>query len=272
MGEGKIDLSRIPSRSTRNEKGWDIVTEIDIEEKIKKFWKAKEKLVSEGVLESILERVRGFINPDDEHPVDASEFLSHLDVSPLIPIMEKFYWRPRELDLPMEAMLKSSIYMVLKRYKYYTELERDVESHPDVARNLGFRRTENGYRIPNHRTFWHWDNVRMSNSRIDNLFKAFREEIRFLMESIGKPLGEESVEDATPIRAQPNDKEAEYNAHYKMKGYKLEMVSDRKEHIPFAKEVIGINEDEGSCLLPSSYQGKWNKEEEDMDGREVQHL
>lgn len=66
-------------------------------------------------------------------------------------------------------------------------------------------------------------------------------------EIIGLSIGKDTVQDATPIRSCNHDDEAEYNAHYKVKGYKVDILTgDRGTTI----RVTGINSDEGRDLIP----------------------
>lgn len=229
--------------------GWEILTEVDIEDKIKRFWSAAERLVPEDFFDDLMSGNERFVDPDKDNPVDTAEFLHHLDIEFLVSAIRRRY--KREPYYPIEAMVRSMMYMDIKKIKYYTELKNDLKSHPDVAGYLGFQRKNGECRIPNNRTFWHFDNVRLKNSGMDWLFFALRDEVVRVASTLGIELGKEVVEDATPIKSLPNDKEAEYNGHYKMKGYKLDITADINERVPLHKRVIGINEDEGKCLKPS---------------------
>lgn len=229
--------------------GWEILTEVDIEDKIKRFWSAAERLVPEGYFDDLMSENECFVNPDKDNPVDTAKFLHHLDIDFIVSMIRRRY--RREPNYPIEAMVKSMMYMDIKRIKYYTELENDLKSHPDVARDIGFKRENGKYLIPNHRTFWHFVTIRLKNSGMDELFSVLRDEVVRVASTLGIELGKETVEDATPIKALPNDKEAKYNGHYKMKGYKLDITADIDERVPLCKKVIGINEDEGKCLKPS---------------------
>jgi hypothetical protein len=229
--------------------GWDDMTEVDIEDKIKRFRSAAERLVPEGLFDDLMSESEGFLDPDKYNPVDTAEFLHHLDIEFLVSMIRRRY--KREPTYRIEAMVRSMMYMAIKKIKYYTELKNDLKSHPDVAGYLGFKRKNGEYQIPNNRTFWHFDNVRLKNSGMDELFSALRNEAVRVASTLGIELGKGTVEDATPIKSLPNDKEPEYNGHYKMKGYKLDITADIDERVPLSKKVIGINEDEGKCLKPS---------------------
>jgi len=64
----------------------------------------------------------GFIDPTPNTPVDAVKFLSFLDLSPVLAVLEEFYcesWRSRH---PPEAMIRLFALYKLRRYRFLTEL------------------------------------------------------------------------------------------------------------------------------------------------------
>ena len=95
----------------------------------------------------------GFIDPAPNRPVDAVEFLSFLDLSPIKAVLEEFYceaWRSRH---PPEAMLRLLALCKLKRLRFLTELWRQLDTK--TVKLLGFKRK------PSYKTVWHWLNKRL---------------------------------------------------------------------------------------------------------------
>ena len=88
-----------------------------------------------------------FIDPTPNTPVDAVEFLSFLDLTPVLAVLEKFYserWRSRH---PPEAMLRLLALYKLKQYNFLTQLWRQLDKK--TVKLLGFKHK------PSYKTVWH---------------------------------------------------------------------------------------------------------------------
>ena len=92
----------------------------------------------------------GFIDPTPSRPVDAVEFISFLDLSPVSVALEKFYCEPWRSRHPPEAMLRLLALYKLRRYRFLTELWRQLNRK--TVKRLGFKRR------PSYKTVWHWLN------------------------------------------------------------------------------------------------------------------
>ena len=78
----------------------------------------------------------GFINPTPDDPVEAARFLSFLDLTPILVVLEGFYCEPWRHRHPPEAMLRLYALHRLKRCRFLTDLWRLLDD--DVLRLLGF--------------------------------------------------------------------------------------------------------------------------------------
>ena len=223
------------------------MTESDTDTQIRRYWASRERLIPEDFLQRLKERFPEFRDAVENSPVRAAEFLCHLDLEPVRNFLDGLYRRkPR---YPAEAMLKSMFLMNLRRMKFRTELERNLDSHPDEAKMLGFPVEDGHVLVTTAKNLWHFDRIRMGG-RWDDLFRMLRDAAVEEARSIGLALGEKTLEDATPIEALEGDREAEYNGHYEVKGYKLDTVTDLEEAVPLNKKVTGINDDEAKNLQP----------------------
>jgi len=167
------------------------------------------------------------------------EFLHWLDISCLEDLLNGLY--SREPVYPPVAMLKAILLMDLKRMKFFTELARTLKEDPELAEMLGFEK-DGIVLIPGYKTLYHFCNIRLKD-KWDEIFTILRKNV--VSGAIGLSIGKDTVQDATPIRSCNHDDEVEYNAHYKVKGYKVDILTDLKTGIPLSKRVTGINSDEG---------------------------
>lgn len=72
-------------------------------------------------------------------------------------------------------------------------------------------------------------------------------------QELGIDLGACCGSDAFPVKSVKSDKDAKYNGHYEIQGYKIattESYGKETGIVPLIGQVIGINEDEGKTLIP----------------------
>jgi hypothetical protein len=155
----------------------------------------------------------------------------------------------RDPEYPAEAMFKAVLFMNLKKMKFFTELVRYLRSNPSTAIVLGFQKKQGKICLPSKQNLWHFCNIRLKD-RWDALFTLMRDEIVSRAKTIGFNLGELTLEDAMPLQSLQGDHEAEYNDHYKIKGYKVDSVTDQNTSVPLSVTVTSINADEAKNLIP----------------------
>ena len=146
----------------------------------------------------------GFVDPTLDRPVDAVRFLSLLDLTPILAVLEGFYcesWRHRH---PPEAMLRLLALYKLKRLRFLTELWKILDY--ETLRLLGFK-----WR-PSYKTVWHRLNVRLSPEGLETVHVALMKGTKEALDAHGIRLGVKMTGHASPIQAMPWDMEAKYKA------------------------------------------------------------
>ncbi len=179
--------------------------------------------------------------------MNVDEFLSALNLDFLQDFFKRLY--RRKPDYPAEAMLKAVLFIDLKKMKFFTELVRYLRSNPSVAETLGFQKKQGKICVPSKQNLWHFCNVRLKN-QWDILFTLMRDKIVARAKTLGFTIGEKTLEDAMPLQSLSGDSEAEYNDHYKIKGYKVDSITDQNKGVPLSVKVTSINADEAKNLIP----------------------
>jgi len=109
-----------------------------------------------------------FIDPTPDNPIDAARFLSFLDLSPILAVLESFYCEPWRHRHPPEA--------ILRLYALY-RLKRQVPA--ELWRLLGFK-----WR-PSYKTVWHWLNVRVKAEGLILIHEALMNAVREALKARG---------------------------------------------------------------------------------------
>ncbi len=190
-----------------------------------------------------------FTDATSEHSVRTSEFLSWLNLDPIMPELNKHY-SVKEGDeiYPRRAMLKTMILRKIKKIKYYTRTENYLKDHPDEALELGFNIDINGNVIvPDHETLRHFEKVRLGTEGMDAIMEILCISVVGAGDKLGLKIGENTGTDSTPIET-PHDPAGTYNGHYKKKMFKMHITSDYDHNIPLAKKVCGGTDDDNQYL------------------------
>lgn len=183
-----------------------------------------------------------FIDPTPIRPVDTVRFLSFLDLSMVLAVLEQFYcesWRSRH---PPEAMIRLFALYKLRRYRFLTELWRQLDRK--TVKLLGFKRK------PSYKTVWHWLNKRVGPEGLEAIHAALVEAVNHALAAEGISLGEEVAGDATHVEAKLQDDEAAYNGYYKKHCYLVHRLVCRNTNLTLAWIVTPGNVDEGQLMVP----------------------
>ena len=183
-----------------------------------------------------------FIDPTPSKPVDAVHFISFLDLSPLSALLKSFYLEPYKIRHPPEAMLRLFALQKLRGHKFLTELDRELDD--TAVKLLGFK-----YR-PSYKTIWHWLNKRIGPQGLEIIHTELMKLINHALAARGIHMAQVTAGDATHIQAPPQDQEAAYNRHYKMRCYLLHHVICAKTGLTLNWLVAPGNVDEGQFMLP----------------------
>ena len=213
-------------------------------------------------LDSVERLHPGFSDGTDGAPVSAAVFLHSLKFGRAEEFLSSLYRRkPR---YPACAMLKALMLMDIKRMLHYTELADYLKSNPLDAALLGFRRSGDRVEVPSVKTLWHFHNTRIGKGW-DRLFEIIRDRVIAEGKTMGMNIGERCAEDSIPITAMNGDRDAEYNDHYKITGYKLDTINDIEDGLPMAKKTVTANaadapmlqERVGSCRQQTGMKDIW---------------
>ncbi len=183
-----------------------------------------------------------FVDPTPNIPIDAVQFISLLNLSPISTILKRFYIEPYKIRHPPEAFLRLFALQKLKRYKFLTELYRELDDQ--TVKRLGFK-----YK-PSYKTLWHWLNKRVGPDGLEIIHTEMMKIINQTLAEQGVQIGKIVCADATHIAAQSSDREAAYNGHYKMKCYLLHHFICAVTGLTLNWVVTPGNVDEGQFMVP----------------------
>jgi len=183
----------------------------------------------------------GFIDATPDDPVEAARFLSFLDLTAVLAVLEGFYcesWRHRH---PPEAMLRLFALYKLKRFRFLTELWKILDD--ETLRLLGFKWK------PSYKTVWHWLNVRLHPEGLEIVHAALMGAINEALRAQGVQLGLKVAGDASPIQAMKRDNEAGYNGYYKMVCYLVHRLICSVTNLTLSWAVTPRNVDETYMMV-----------------------
>jgi len=198
-----------------------------------------------GDLLKTTEQDPDFANPARDEPISIPEFLKQLDLTPIMDVLSSYYceeWRHR---YPPEAMIRASIFKKLMKIRWYTQLSAYLQTHKEDAKNLGF-----DDKIPNYRTFRHFEIERLGEHGVEQVLDALVVEIRKELHKNGVKFGERVGADSTPLVAKRSDKDAAWNAHYGKYMYKMHAIVDVDTNIPIACYISSGEKHDGLYLPP----------------------
>ncbi len=213
--------------------GWD---ELQIDTLIKTCRKKLDEELSDDGPQFPL-----FENPTEQHPVETSEFLSHLHLNFLNRIPRELFPRLEQIKPGVHARVRLVLFMKLQGIQYITEAYRILQTRPIVAENLGFNPTH----LPSYETIRHFINDLLADMIDDIFYRVVREIDRYLSKQ-GESLAK-AREDATVITARRGDATASYSGYYKTWGWKKDlMVSEQGIFLSYRD--MAITDDEGQAL------------------------
>ena len=183
-----------------------------------------------------------FIDPTPNTLVDAVLFISFLDLSALHQLLRRFYAEPYKIKHPPEAMLRLFALQKLRGHKFLSELDRELDDR--AIKLLGFKHK------PSYKTVWHWLNKRVGPEGLEALHTELMKLIDHALAAPGIQMAKTVAGDATHMQAPPQDQEAAYNGHYKMRCYLLHHLICAKTGLTLNWIVAPGNVDEGQFMLP----------------------
>ena len=204
-------------------------------------------------LDNDFQRSNGLQNPTEKNPFSIAEFLGkYLDISMIREIFKSQYG---DVDyhyrFPLDAMIKSSMLRRIKCMRSFQKLVNRFQTNQIDAKTIGFENDGNGrYKIPDRRTFWHWENIRIGNKTLETAMDLSMIFLRKELKKHGETLGRRVGIDSTPLEALFNDQNAKYSGHYEKTGYKIHGAYDLDRNIPLAIIVTPMNDADSPYFIP----------------------
>jgi hypothetical protein len=183
-----------------------------------------------------------FVDPTPSTLVNAVLFISFLGLSPLYSLLRQFYAEPYKIRYPPEAMLRLFALQKLRRHKFLSELDRELDER--AVKLLGF------HHKPSYKTLWHWLNKRVGPDGLQLMHTELIKIINRTLATHGIEMSKTVAGDAAHIQAHPKDKQAAYNGHYKMNCYLVHNLICAKTGLTLNWLVAPGNLDEGQFMLP----------------------
>ncbi len=193
-----------------------------------------------------------FINPTTEKPMKASDFLGRLNLSSVLEsIKERYGKKEWHFHYPVEAMIKSQIFKYIKGLRWDTALLNHLKQYPTDAQMLGFEIDETGTpKLPSQQTMSHFVKTRMRQEGLYDIFDSLVMAIREEMAARGIQLGKTIGVDSTPMKSLRNDKDAAFNPHYNIKGYKIHGAVDLDHFLPLTFNFTTATDGDSPQYLP----------------------
>lgn len=194
-----------------------------------------------------------FYDPTPEQPMEASRFLSFLNLTSIVKELRSYYTDLRHFHYPIDAMLRTLIYQRIVGLRHITELEtRLMNSWKDtMPKNLGFIVGPDGTpQIPDRRTIAHFVWKRLGRTGTNLVLDRLVIELRKHLARRRVQLGRRIAVDSTPLEGMYGDEDAEYNGHYEMSMYKVHQATCIDTGLSLAKIVSRANAYDGDYLIP----------------------
>jgi len=230
----------------------------DIDQQIKNYWKKIEQLhaIDDHIRTLEIERYGGsrteFYNPTDDKPMQTALYLSFLDTTLFAEAMKPFYKRLKSVRY-LESMGLTFVFMKITE-QTPDQVSHYLKTHPACAELLSYQRNEKGcFIIPDGETIRYNQKNRFGIKGIKKIDHVILTAMERKAEEIGINLGYCCGSDAFPVKSVTSDKDAKYNGHYEIQGYKIAMTESYGKEtgiVSLIGQVLGINDDEGKTLIP----------------------
>jgi len=232
--------------------------ELDVDAYIKNCWKKIKEadVIDERLTSWDYEKYGGskteFCNPDDDHPMQTALFLSFLDTTLFAEAMKPYYKRLKSVRY-LGSMGLTFVFMKITE-QTPDQVANYLKTHPSCAELLGYQRDKHGvFIIPDGETIRFNQKKRFGIEGIKSIDRVILLAMNKRAKELGINLEDCCGSDAFPVKSVKSDKNAKYNGHYEIQGYKIattESYGSETGIVPLIGQVMGINEDEGKTLIP----------------------
>jgi len=186
----------------------------------------------------------GFVNPDEENPIDAALFCSWLDPVSLLEFFRSSYPYFEFMKERLIPRIRFLAFLGLSSSNTISEAYRKLK--PDKFQLLGFEST------PTYEVLREFVNERLRPNRFQDFLVVLVLEIKDLLAEKRVKLGNRCGQDASDEPSLKHDIEAKYSGYYKEYGYKFDVVHDLdQETLPLHYTYMEITDDEGKDLIPA---------------------
>jgi hypothetical protein len=221
--------------------------EVDIERRIEKYWENFRRLLNDEdaeKLDRLLEEIEEhFIDPTQESPVKAVDFVKWFDPESILDVLKPAYLYFRYIRARLIPRMRFFAYFMVSRKKNVWQAYHSL-SEEDYAK-LGF------IDEPTYEVLREFCYERIGVVEFPTVLRWVVKEIEFLLKKKGIQLGKETFQDATPVRSLKDDKDAQYSGYYKHNGYKMDYTIDAQRSVPLDYTPMEITSDEGKNLIVS---------------------
>jgi hypothetical protein len=232
--------------------GWENgMTEIDIEDKISKFWGKKCSVLEidqQDELNEILDKLsnNSFTNAEKNNPVSAFEFASWLNTENLKDFFKKNSYKNFNIvENRLGPRIRFIAAMCLGKYETIIDTYRTMIAN-EYWNILGFSIP------PTYEILREFINERIGVERLQEFFDFLIIELVRQAKLNNIQLGRRIGQDATDTDCLKYDKEAKYSGYYKHTGYKVDVTHDLDDStVPLDYTPMELTDDEGKNLIPA---------------------
>lgn len=221
--------------------------EIDIDRNIEKFWDIfKRQLNDEDAkkLDRLLKEIEEhFIDPTQDTPVKAVDFVCWFDPDPILDVLKSAYPYFQYIYDRLIPRMRFFAYFMVSRKKNVWQAYHSLSEEDYVK--LGFMDK------PNYEILREFCYERIGIEEFPIVLYWVVKETGFLLKKKKIHLGKRTFEDATPVRSLKDDSDAEYSGYYKHSGYKVDKTIDVETNIPLDYKPMNITANEGEHLISS---------------------
>lgn len=221
--------------------------EIDIEKRIEKHWQNFKRQLNDEDAENLDRLLDGieehFNNPTQDNPVKAVDFVKWLDPEPILDVLKPAYLYFEYIKPRLKPRMRFFAYFMISRKKNAWQAYHSLTE--DEYIKLGFTNK------PRYELLREFCYERIGVEEFPILLRWVVKETVFLLEKHGVTLGQETFQDATPVRSLKDDPDAKYSGYYKHDGFKMDYTIDAQQGVPLDYVPMEITNDEGKNLKTS---------------------
>jgi hypothetical protein len=194
----------------KNDIGGDTTSEIDIGKQVEKFWGRKDRqlnLEDEEEFQQMLQEIEEqFMDPTQVNPVKTVDFVKWLDPESILDVLKPSYSYFKYIKPRLKPRMRFFAYFMISKKKNACQAYHSLSNEEYIL--LGFTGK------PTYEVLREFCYERIGVEQFPIILNWVVKETVFLLEKQGVFLGEETFQDATPVRSLKDDPDAKYSAYY----------------------------------------------------------